>query len=301
MGCSVNLNASLKKPEIMIKSSNDLLSVLILTRNEELHVRRCIEVATQITNHVYVVDSNSMDKTSEIAQSMGVTVISRDFSKFSDKLNWSLSGIDFPTPWILRLDADEVMSEDDIGGILTALQKVPEAISGVYLRRQLWFMGRWIRHGGMYPTYSMRLLRKGCVRSEQRDLDEHMILLKGESLYLDMDVMDTPLISLSQWVDKHNQYSNLEANTQAGNCSAGDVELITPNLFGGSIARIRWVKKNIFYRMPLFVRPFLYFIYRYVLRRGFLDGKEGFLFHFFHAFWYRMLVDAKIFESRRKS
>lgn len=280
-------------------NSKNLVSVLILTRNEEIHIRRCVEVSKKISNNIFIIDSNSSDKTSEIAKAMGVDVINGDFNLFADKFNWAVACIKFPTPWIFRLDADEILDNTTIEMLHCFLKKVPDSIGGVYLRRQLWFMGRWIRHGGIYPTYSLRLFRNGCVRSEQRKLDEHIIVLEGASTYLNLDVIDNPLISLTRWIEKHNQYSTLEVEQIIQRTSFQNPLKLKASLFGNRLSRIRWVKQNIFYRMPFFLRPFLYFFYRYFFRCGFLDGKEGFLFHFFHAFWYRMLVDGKLYESKK--
>ena len=279
----------------------DQVSILILTKNEEIHIERCLKSAFRLTTNIYVVDSNSLDRTREIAMREGVNVLSGEFSSFASKLNWSLDNIAWSTPWVLRLDADEVLTDDLVASLQIALASVRAEVNGFYLRRQLWFMGRWIKHGGMYPTFSMRLLRKGCARAEVRNLDEHMILSSGVALTLNLDIIDNPLTDLSSWVDKHNRYSTLEAHAVLSQQDQTTSDFIQPRLWGRRVEQVRWMKLRVFYRLPLFIRPLLYFFYRYILRLGFMDGREGFLFHFMHGLWYRILVDGKIIEQRRRS
>lgn len=280
--------------------ASDLLSILILTRNEEVHISRCLESAFRLTSSVYVLDSNSTDNTAAIVSRTTATLISGDFHYFSEKLNWGLDNIDYKTPWVMRLDADEIISDQFIAQAPLLLHSLTSDIVGVYVRRQLWFMGCWIRFGGMYPTYSMRILRPKAVFCESRDLDEHIFLRFGRHITLDADIMDIPLTDLSSWISKHNQYATLEANSVLRNRVSGSDENNFMSPFGTLPQRVRWVKARIFYRMPLFLRPILYFVYRYFIRLGFLDGRAGFVFHFMHGLWYRVLIDAKIIENQRK-
>lgn len=274
---------------------NPWVSVLILTRNEELHIQRCVESAKWLTPFVFVVDSCSSDKTAEIATTSGASVISGSFENFAEKLNWSLGNVDFQTPWVIRLDADEVFSGNLLAKLKADVAGLDAEIHGVYLRRQLWFMGRWIKHGGMYPTYSMRLWRRGTMVCEIRELDEHMTLRSGKSASLDLDIIDDPLFSLSRWIEKHNVYASLEVKSVLKKAKDGDIS-INPIYFGTWVERRRWLKIRLFYRLPLFIRPLLYFFYRYFIQLGFLDGRIGFIFHFMHGLWYRCLVDAKMIE-----
>jgi glycosyltransferase involved in cell wall biosynthesis len=276
------------------------LSVLILTRNESVHIARAISSARRLTKHIYVIDSNSTDGTKDIAIKADAQVFSVSHERFSDKLNWAASSIKFETPWVLRLDADEILTDDLVSDLPRFLSSLGIEVTGVYIRRQLWFMGHWVKYGGMYPTLSMRLWRRGLASCESRDLDEHMILKEGIAATAQLDIIDNPLFDLSSWIDKHNRYATLEARA-AVEFNGKPTSLIKPSLFGTLPQKVRWIKVNIFYRLPLFVRPFLYFLYRYFIRFGFLDGKTGFVFHFMHGLWYRLLVDAKIFEMKSAS
>lgn len=274
------------------------VSVLVLARNESLHIERCIDSALRLSSRVFVVDSSSVDGTAELAQRKGAIVISRSFNGFAEKFNWSLNHIDFQTPWVIRLDADEVFSEELLAELQHVVADADLEVGGFYIRRQLWFMGQWIRHGGMYPTYSLRLWRSGTMECEMRELDEHMILRSGKATSLDFDIIDDPLFSLSKWIEKHIGYAALEANFALQAANDSDV-LIKPKFFGSWAERRRWSKLNVFYRIPILVRPVLYFFYRYIIKLGFLDGRIGFIFHFMHGLWYRVLVDAKILELTR--
>lgn len=273
------------------------LSILILTRNECVHIERCIRSAQQLGVHIYVIDSYSTDGTADLALAMGAQVVECCADRFADKFNWALSNIEFHTTWVMRLDADEILSAELVQALSEELRRVPANVSGILLRRQLWFMGQWMRRGGVYPTWTMRIWRRGLARCESRDLDEHMLLIQGQSMTLALDVIDNPLTDVSEWTEKHNRYATIEAMASRKINEAG---LLQPRLFGSSVERIRWLKVNVFHRIPLFVRPIFYFIYRYIIRLGFLDGKKGFIFHFLHAFWYRVLVDAKIFEFKNR-
>lgn len=280
--------------------TNEILSVLILTRNEEVHIARCLESAFRLSKSVFVLDSNSTDRTPEIVSSTKATLISGNFSSLADKLNWGLENIQFNTPWVLRLDADEILSEELIAQAPLLLHSLKSDVVGVYVRRQLWFMGTWIRFGGMYPTYSMRLVRPESVFCESRDLDEHIILRHGRYETWSADVKDIPLTDLSTWIAKHNHYATLEARSRLRERPDTTTQEGFMDLFGALPQRVRWIKARIFYRLPPFLRPFFYFMYRYFLRLGFLDGLKGFIFHFMHGLWYRVLVDAKIIEGRQK-
>ena len=275
------------------------ISILVLTRNERVDIERCLQSARRLSPIIHVVDSHSTDGTSEIARADGAVVHLGDFTSFAQKLNWAIDNIDFKTDWVMRLDADEVLSDHLVDALPRFLERQPELVSGINVRRRLWFMQRPIHFGGVYPRFSMRLWRPKKARCEMRELDEHMMLVEGTAATIKATIEDIPLITISQWIAKHNEYSSQEA-VSAINHRIGDVsEQITPRLFGTKNERIRWIKSKLFYKIPLFMRPLLYYFYRYILMLGFLDGKSGLIFHFLHGFWYRFIVDTKIMEMQR--
>lgn len=272
---------------------DDVVTVVILTHDEEVHIARCINSARQLSRSIMVVDSGA-GRTTKICMEMTVPVWTQPFSTFSEKMNWALDNLPIRTPWILRLDADEVLTPEFVSGAAAALASLPTTVTGCYVRRRLWFLGQWIRHGGMYPTYSMRLWRRGAAHCEDRQLDEHMLLRFGTSAKFDLDIVDDPLKSFDDWVVKHVHYSRLELRAKDGDRP----EQIQASLFGAPEQRKRWLKLRVYRVVPLFLRPTLYFVYRYLFRLGFLDGRRGLLFHLMHAYWYRLLVDARIYEER---
>ena len=156
-------------------------------------------------------------------------------------------------------------------------------------------MGKWIKHGGYYPTWILRLFRRGMGKSEEREMDEHIVLISGRAAELKNDFIDNNRKNLEFWIDKHNKFSSREVVQILDPKKAGDFE---GNRLGGKVASRRALK-NRYLKMPLFWRAFIYFIYRYFFRLGFLDGKEGLIFHFLQGFWYRFLIDAKIYEKQK--
>lgn len=277
---------------------NDLLTIIILTKNEEIHIKRAVSYALKITSNVYVIDSDSTDATPNLALSLGAKLFNASFNSFSDKLNWCINELDIHTPWVLRLDADEYIQEKYFELLYSSILKANNDISGIYLRRQLWFMNQHIRYGGLYPNFSLRLWRHKSVLCENRILDEHMLLIRGESVKIHVDIIDNPLSSLSHWMYKHSNYAKLEASNLLFESLSHNKIQIENNLFGKTPERNRWLKNNLYNRMPLFFRALCYYLFRYFFLLGFLDGLPGFLYHFYHAFWYRLLIDSLIFEKK---
>jgi glycosyltransferase involved in cell wall biosynthesis len=275
--------------------SRATLSVLILTHNEAGNIGKCLDSMRALTPAVYIVDSGSSDGTPELARAHGATVVHHDWKTYADQFNWGLDHFDFPTEWIMRMDADEAWTPELVRALGEFLRAPPADVSGVWVRRRVHFMGRWIRHGGYYPTWLLRVFRVGQGRCEQRWMDEHIIVDAGRTLRLRADIIDDNTKDLTFWTDKHNHYANREV-----------LDIVSRQERQGDGARPRgqagarrWIKRHVYGRVPLFVRPTLYFCYRYFFRLGFLDGKEGLVFHFLQGYWYRFLVDAKLLEYRR--
>jgi glycosyltransferase involved in cell wall biosynthesis len=277
------------------------LAVLILTHNEEKNIAKCLRSVLPLTRKIYIVDSGSDDRTVVIARELGAEVASHKWTTYADQFNWGLDHFEFGTEWIMRMDADEELMPGLVEGLERFLESPPENVSGVYIRRRVYFLGRWIRYGGYYPTWLLRVFRRDVGRCEALWMDEHIVLRHGRTLHLYEDIIDYNNKDLTFWTDKHNKYSSREVlDILAKRHQENAGEVLSGSLTGGSQAHSRrWVKDNVYARAPLFLRAFLYFCYRYFLRLGFLDGKEGLIFHFLQGFWYRFLVDAKLYESQR--
>ena len=273
------------------------ISVIILTYNEEPNLPFCLESVKLLDCEVFVLDSGSTDRTKEIATTAGAQVVVHKFETQAQQLNWGLENLPFQGKWILRLDADERVTPELAQELSSDLMGLSTEVTGLYLKRRVYFMGRWMRHGGYYPIWLMRVWRKGCAVSEMREMNEHMILLRGRAGFLRHDVVDENHKNLSSWVERQNKYSTRHAKT----ILQGPVEQeVSPSLFGTPEARRRWLLQNAYLRFPLFFRAFLFFIWRYFFRLGFLDGKEGLIFHFLHGCWHRFMTDAKIFEIQHR-
>ncbi|MBS9903570.1 glycosyltransferase family 2 protein [Vibrio alginolyticus] len=278
------------------------LSVIILTLNEEQHVKRCIESILPVTTNIFIIDSFSTDATVEIAVSLGAKVYQNPWpGNHAKQFQWGLEHCPIETEWVMKMDADEFILPDLADEINSKLASVNIQDSGIYIKRRVNFMGSWIKHGGYYPTWLLRIWRYKEGVMEQRWMDEHIKLTSGNTIQFDNDIVDDNKNNLTWWTTKHNHYSTKEAvdilNTIYGFKRYDEIE---PNLFGTQEQRKRKLK-HIYARMPLFLRPFIYFIFRYFVKFGFLDGKHGLIWHFLQGFWYRFLVDAKIKEIYSKA
>jgi len=296
----VRLGHQVRRRPLMIESNEACdLTVLVLTLNEEIHIRRCIESVRGVAARVVVVDSRSTDKTREIAQEMGADFYSNPFVNYAKQFNWGLDHSNIQTKWVMRLDADEYLTPELATALPSFLSKAGEDINGFTLNLRRVFMGKWLRHGALYPIRLLRVWRVGKGRCEERWMDEHVVL-PGRTGHIDADFADHNLNSLTWWTDKHNKYASREAvdllNLQYHFMPHDSVA----SLRGGKQAGgKRWVKEVVYARLPGGFRAFAYFFYRYVIRLGFLDGQAGTAFHFLQGFWYRYLVDAKVAEVQR--
>lgn len=274
------------------------LDLLVLTYNEEPNLDHCLRSAQGLVQNIFVVDSGSTDRTTNIAQKYHGHVVVHQFTNQAEQFNWALDNLPIQSEWILRLDADEYLLPKLREEISHVLPKIPDVITGLYMKRRMIFLGKWIRHGGYYPIWLLRLFRHGKARSEQVEMDEQIVLIEGKSSRLKNDFVDHNRKGLSAWTFKHEAYASRQAKALHRLKKGRNQEGIRPNLFGNSVERKRWLKRNLYGRTPLFCRAFLYFGYRYFLRFGFLDGVQGLVFHFLHACWYFFYVDAKIYEKR---
>ncbi len=272
------------------------ISIIILTFNEEINLPRCLESIYKWVDEIIVVDSLSSDGTLKVAEEFGAKTYRHPFKNQADQFNWALDNVKVKNDWIMRLDADEYLLPELWEEIAEMLPKTPQDVNGYYMKRRVIFMGRWIKHGGYYPTWFLRLFRKGKGRYEDREMDEHLIV-EGKTAKLEHDFVDHNLKGLNEWITRHNNYSACEARAYLkflNLASSQDTKL------GGQAGQKRQIKNKLYYQLPPFLRALLYWKYRYFLRLGFLDGKEGLVFHFLQGFWYRFLVDAKILEMKRR-
>ncbi len=274
------------------------LTVVVLTYNESLHIQRAIRSAWQVAKEVIIVDSFSTDNTIELATSQNAKVFQHTFVNQAQQFQWAMENGGINTAWTMRMDADEYLTHELIAEIQTKLPSLDQHISGVVLKRQVHFMGQWIKYGGYYPIHLMRIWRTGHAVIEQRWMDEHILLTQGSSIIFKHDFVDDNLNSLTWWTAKHNDYATREAvDILSRKYSFQDSDLSSGTEGNAKQTTTkRWYKNNLYLRLPLFLRAFLYFQFRYWIKMGFLDGQRGLVWHFLQGFWYRFLVDAKILQ-----
>lgn len=272
------------------------LTTIILTFNEEKNIANSINSVKNLSKRIVVVDSYSTDKTVEIAKSLGVEVIQHPFENQARQFIYAIDYLTINTQWIMRLDADEMISIDAVKEIEDiCLTNKNTDINGIVVRFEVNFLGKKLRHGGIYPFRKMIVYKKDKGYMEDRAMDEHIVLKEGKSIELKHDSYHRDYKDLNAWIDKHNKYSSREVKDYFLNTNLESKQL-------NKSAKIkRFIKFNIYYKLPLGTRAHLYYLYRYYFKMGFLDGKEGKIFAFMQAYWYRFLVDAKIFEKKNNN
>ena len=272
------------------------ISVIILTYNEKIHIERCINNAKKFAKEIYLVDCYSEDGTVEMAQSMGAKVFQHPWENYSKQFNWALQNLPITTEWIWRMDADEYLSDDLISELHQKLPSLPNNINGFTAPCLRIFMGKYIKHG-IIPLILLRLFKIKYAICENRYMDEHIQLSEGKIGSLKNPFYDDNLNGLTWWTNKHNGYATREAI----DLLLTEYDLLPQESVvnsGAHSAAIR-KKKLKYIKLPLFWRAFAFFILRYIFRLGFLDGKEGFLWHFLQGFWYRTLADTKVYEIKK--
>lgn len=275
------------------------ITLILLSYNEEIHLERCLTRIAAWMTRVVVIDSFSTDATATIAETHGAEVLRHKFKNHADQFRWGLEAARPTTDWVMRIDCDEYFEASALDALSRLLPTLGPDVTGVNVRRKLIFREQWIRHGRYYPVILLRLWRNGAAQMEQRWMDEHMVLTRGRAILLEGgDLVDHNLAGLDAWTAKHNRYATL-AMVDAIN---RDYRLFDEDRrieAGPSAARRnRFLKNSVYGRAPLYLRALLLFVYRYVFRLGFLDGRTGFAFHVLHGLWVFMLIDAKIDEAR---
>lgn len=272
------------------------ISILIITRNEERNIAACLE-GLSWSNDVVVLDSFSTDATVNFAERSGARVFQRQFDNFASHKNWALDNIDFTNKWLFIVDADERVSPalaQEIGSLLASTG----GHNGYYVARQNIFAGKWIRFGGWYPDWQLRLIKIGSARYEDRIVHEHM-LLDGSAGFLKNHLIHYDYKGIERYFDRHNTYSSMEAVEIYRSLNGlNNKSVISGGLLSKGPARRRFLK-NFAYRY-LLARPLFKFMWMYFLKLGFLDGRMGFRFSILHAF-YDYQISLKLNELKDKN
>lgn len=272
-------------------NSNKLsITGLILTYNEEIHIERCIKSLIKSVDEIIIVDSFSNDKTIKIARKFKkVKIFQRKFIHQANQMNWAMKNLHFKTEWILRIDADEYIDESKKNFFINKLNN--KNINGYIITRKIKFLGKIINYGITSPHKTLRLWRKGKAHYPNLSMDEHAVV-KGRISSLNVLIIDDNLYGYNYWIKKHINYSIREAN---------EYLKFNEKNYKYDRSKINKLKKNqIYYNFPIFIRPFLLFIYSYFFKLGFLTGLRGFIFYFSQNLLYRLLVDINIFLKKLK-
>lgn len=279
---------------------NDMqdISVIMLTLNEERHIQRALENSFRFAKEVFVVDCYSTDRTVELATAMGAKVYQHKWINHSKQMAWALDNLPIRTEWVWRQDADEYLTDSLIAEIETTLPLNDGTVNGYTAPCLRKFMGREIKHG-IVPLILLRLFRFRYARVEDKMMDEHMEVTAGGVGKLKNAFYDDSLMTLTEWTQKHNGYASREAVDLLATQYDLEKDNGVSKTVGEHSAKVRAMKLR-YTRLPLFWRSFAFFVYRYFFRFGFLDGKEGFLWHFLQGFWYRTLADAKVYEVKKR-
>ena len=256
------------------------ICAIILTYNEEKHIARCIESIKQISDRIIIIDSFSDDQTLKIASKFNVDIYARKFDTHSGQFNWVLDNVTIAEDWILRIDADEVLSRNDIR-LCDWLSSLSRETCGVLFKRRICFLGRELKFGGFQFNFIPRLFRRGYARYNGREMDEHLIIEGKTAKYRDAIIIDCNLDGLDKWLTKHIRYAELEKSASA---QWGRQRFNT---------RSKQFLSGIYFFLPFYLRwPFL-FLYRYLFLLGFLDGLPGYYFILLQSIFYRSIVDIK--------
>ncbi len=276
------------------------ITVIILTYNEEVHIERCIKNVIDWADEVIVLDSFSKDKTVEIAKRLSAKVFFREFENYANQRNYAIKELPIKNEWIMFLDADEYLTEELKEEISETLTKTD--CDGFYLKRRFYFWGKWIKHGGYYPTWILRLFKRDKCYVD-RAINEHFNV-EGNIGYLKNDFVDDNIKGINEWIIKHNKYASFEAEELANfrNNKTYNLNNDFGKYWGSQAQRKRWIKEKVWNPlMPPLVRPFIYFFYRYIIRLGFLDGKQGLIYHFLQGLWFQFIIDVKYLEMKVES
>ncbi len=247
-----------------------LIDIMIPTLNEASHIAQTVANARTLGD-VYVLDSFSTDGTQDLARAAGATVIEHPFENYSRQKNWGLDNLPFRGKWIFILDADERITPE-LREEAVRVASDPAAADGYYVNRVVIFMGREIRHGGLYPSWNLRFFKRGSCRYEDRAVHEHMVCT-GPTGYLKHEMLHIRRESISEYIVKHIRYADMESDEwikiRQGKAGAANARSLFPSLQGYR----QWLRREAWPRAPM--RPLLRFLYMYLFRFGILDRRPG--------------------------
>jgi len=263
-----------------------------------VHLPRLLASIKILEAPIFILDSGSTDNTVTIGESFGAQFLQHPFENHPKQWDYALNSFAIKTSWVICLDADQVVTDELIQYLLTFREDDYKGIEGIYFNRKNFFKGRWIKYGGYYPFYMLKMFRYGVGYSDLNENMDHRFVVTGKTttwkngIILEENLKEN---NISFWIDKHNRYSDLVAIEEVERIQLLRSQNIKPRFWGSPYERSAWLKR-LWWRLPRYSRPMLYFIYRIFFRLGILDGRTGIIFHFLQGFWFRLIVDIKIDE-----
>jgi glycosyltransferase involved in cell wall biosynthesis len=281
---------------------NEEFSFIIITFNEEMHLPRLLASIVELNAKIYIIDSGSTDKTLEIAAKYKAEVVLHTFENHPKQWDYALKHFKVTTPWTIGLDADQIVSNELFIKLKNFKNEDNLQINGIYFNRKNIFKGKWLKYGGYYPFYLLKMFRTHIGYSDiSENMDHRFIVSEPTIIWKEGHIIEENLKEneISFWINKHNRYSDLVATEEIERLLVLKEQNIDASFFGSPNQRKAWFKK-IWWGLPRYWRPFFYFGYRMIFKLGILDGKNGVIFHFLQGFWFRLVIDIKIEEQLRK-
>lgn len=273
-------------------------SFIILTYNEEMHLPRLLQSVADLNAPIFILDSGSTDGTIDIGNKFGAQFLQHKFENHPKQWDYALKNFGVQTPWVICLDADQVVTTELKQYLINFKDEDHTGINGIYFNRKNYFKGKWIKHGGYFPFYLLKMLRYGIGYSDTNENMDHRFVAPGKTeIWKDGYLLEENLKenNISFWIDKHNRYSDLVAQEEVERMQLAKGQTEKPAFWGSPNERKAW-HKQLWWKLPRYVRPMLYFTQRMVFQLGFLDGRTGIIFHFLQGYWFRLIVDIKIEE-----
>ncbi len=277
------------------------ISFIILTYNEEQHLPRLLDSIAELAAPVYVLDSGSIDSTLAICKHYAVCTAHHLFENHPQQWNIALTTFPIKTPWVIGLDADQVLTSELFKKLSSFKNEDYLDINGIYFNRINIYKGKWIKHGGHYPKYQLKMFRYQMGYSDLSENMDHRFQVPGKTIiwkngYLVEENLKES--SIAFWIEKHNRYSDLLAIEEVERIQKIRKQRLKPAFWGSPNEHNAWLKR-LWWELPRYTRPFLYLFYRLFFQRGILDGRTGIMYHFMQGFWFRLVVDIKIEEKMK--
>ncbi len=277
------------------------ITLLVPTRNEEANIEKCLHSAHGLIDQIFVIDSESEDETVSIARRYAEVInLPYDHSKIIPWIyQWGLDNLPIRNDWVMILEADQALTRELKDELRTLFTKPEIPEKGFYVRRQQVFRGRPLRFGGYGSKYMLKLFRRSVGELDAEETDTR-VYVRGAIGKLKSPIVEENLKEneILFYLQKHLRYADVFAREELLRREESANWKTEPRLFGTPDQRILWLKA-LYYRLPLYVRPFAYFFYRYIILLGMLDGKEGGIFHFLQAFWFRLVIDMRLEELQK--